>query len=620
MSTEPAAQAEAGFDARAFLKSVSHQSGVYRMLDGQGEIIYVGKAKDLHKRLSSYFRRQVGSEKTRALVRHIRDIQVTVTHTETEALILEHNLIKQHRPKYNVLLRDDKSYPFLLLTAHRHPRLTLHRGPRRQAGDYFGPYPSAGAVRESLHLLQKLFPIRQCEDSVYANRSRPCLLYQLKRCAGPCVAGLVSDEEYDQQVALARLFLQGKDQQVISDLVARMEQASARLAFEEAARYRDQIQALRKVQEQQSVSGNVLDDLDVIGLAQQQGVASLHVLFIRQGKVLGSRNYFPAMPADAQEEEVLQSFLLQFYLSGQSGRQIPAEVLLDRSIEDEALLSEALSQSAGYGVRVSSRVRSERQRYLRLASTNALSALASKLSHQSTQEQRFAQLEELLELAQPITRMECFDISHTQGEATVASCVVFDRQGPLASEYRRFNISGITGGDDYAAMAQALSRRFAKPLPVERVPDVLFIDGGLGQLQRAEEILAAHSGNLAGKRPLLVGVAKGESRKPGLETLILGESHEQLQFENDLPALHLIQHIRDESHRFAITGHRQRRAKARVSSGLESIEGVGPKRRQALLTYLGGLQEVKRAGVTELAKVPGISLALAQKIHDALHH
>jgi len=620
MSTEPAAQAEAGFDARAFLKSVSHQSGVYRMLDGQGEIIYVGKAKDLHKRLSSYFRRQVGSEKTRALVRHIRDIQVTVTHTETEALILEHNLIKQHRPKYNVLLRDDKSYPFLLLTAHRHPRLTLHRGPRRQAGDYFGPYPSGGAVRESLHLLQKLFPIRQCEDSVYANRSRPCLLYQLKRCAGPCVAGLVSDEEYDQQVALARLFLQGKDQQVISDLVARMEQASARLAFEEAARYRDQIQALRKVQEQQSVSGNVLDDLDVIGLAQQQGVASLHVLFIRQGKVLGSRNYFPAMPADAQEEEVLQSFLLQFYLSGQSGRQIPAEVLLDRSIEDEALLSEALSQSAGYGVRVSSRVRSERQRYLRLASTNALSALASKLSHQSTQEQRFAQLEELLELAQPITRMECFDISHTQGEATVASCVVFDRQGPLASEYRRFNISGITGGDDYAAMAQALSRRFAKPLPVERVPDVLFIDGGLGQLQRAEEILAAHSGNLAGKRPLLVGVAKGESRKPGLETLILGESHEQLQFENDLPALHLIQHIRDESHRFAITGHRQRRAKARVSSGLESIEGVGPKRRQALLTYLGGLQEVKRAGVTELAKVPGISLALAQKIHDALHH
>lgn len=620
MSPEPSVQSEAGFDARAFLKSVSHQPGVYRMLDGQGEIIYVGKAKDLHKRLSSYFRQRVGSEKTRALVRHIRDIQVTVTHTETEALILEHNLIKQHRPKYNVLLRDDKSYPFLLLTAHRHPRLTLHRGPRRQAGDYFGPYPSGGAVRESLHLLQKLFPIRQCEDSVYANRSRPCLLYQLKRCAGPCVAGLVSEAEYARQVALAKLFLQGKDQQVISDLVAQMEQASGRLAFEEAARYRDQIQALRKVQEQQSVSGNVLDDLDVIGLAQHEGVASLHVLFIRQGKVLGSRNYFPAMPADAQEEEVLDAFLLQFYLSGQSGRQIPAEVLLDRRLEDEDLLSEALSQSAGYGVRVSSRVRSERLRYLRLASTNALSALASKLSHKSTQEQRFAQLEELLELDQPIARMECFDISHTQGEATVASCVVFDRQGPLSSEYRRFNISGITGGDDYAAMAQALTRRFGKPLPAERIPDVLFIDGGLGQLQRAEEIVAAQSDNLMAKRPLLVGIAKGESRKPGLETLILGESHEQLHFENDLPALHLIQHIRDESHRFAITGHRNRRAKARVSSGLETIDGVGPKRRQALLKYLGGLQEVKNAGVAELAKVPGISAELAQKIHDALHH
>ena len=608
------------FDHKAFLATVPHQPGVYRMLDEAGGILYVGKAKDLTKRLSSYFRRDPGSDKTRALVRHIRAIEFTVTHTETEALILEHNLIKQHQPKYNILLRDDKSYPFILLSHHRHPRVSIHRGPRKVAGDYFGPYPSGGAVRESLHLMQKLFPIRQCEDSVYANRSRPCLLYQLKRCAGPCVHGLVSDEEYQMQVELARLFLQGKDQQVIADLVAKMEQASNELAFEAAARYRDQVLALRKVQEQQSVSGNVLDDLDVIGATQGQGVASVHVLFIRQGKVLGSRNYFPRMPADADPDELLHAFLLQFYLSGMAGRQIPSEVLLDRELEDEEALAATFSQAAGYAVRVSSRTRSERARYIKLASTNAQAALLSKLSHKSTQQQRFAQLEEILDLDQPINRMECFDISHTMGENTVASCVVFNREGPLSSEYRRFNISGITGGDDYAAMAQALERRFGKQQAPEKVPDILFIDGGKGQLARAEEIIARHLDKLGGKYPLLIGVAKGESRKPGLETLILGESHEELHLPNDLPALHLIQHIRDESHRFAITGHRARRSKARVASALEDIPGVGPKRRQSLLKYLGGMQEVKQASVDQLAKVPGISAELAAKIHDALHH
>ena len=608
------------FDHKAFLATVPHQPGVYRMLDEAGGILYVGKAKDLTKRLSSYFRRDPGSEKTRALVRHIRAIEFTVTHTETEALILEHNLIKQHQPKYNILLRDDKSYPFILLSHHRHPRVSIHRGPRKVAGDYFGPYPSGGAVRESLHLMQKLFPIRQCEDSVYANRSRPCLLYQLKRCAGPCVHGLVSDEEYQMQVELARLFLQGKDQQVIADLVAKMEQASGELAFEAAARYRDQVLALRKVQEQQSVSGNVLDDLDVIGATQGQGMASVHVLFIRQGKVLGSRNYFPRMPADADPDELLHAFLLQFYLSGMAGRQIPSEVLLDRELEDEEALAATFSQAAGYAVRVSSRTRSERARYIKLASTNAQAALLSKLSHKSTQQQRFAQLEEILDLNQPINRMECFDISHTMGENTVASCVVFNREGPLSSEYRRFNISGITGGDDYAAMAQALERRFGKQQAPEKVPDILFIDGGKGQLARAEEIIARHLDKLGGKYPLLIGVAKGESRKPGLETLILGESHEELHLSNDLSALHLIQHIRDESHRFAITGHRARRSKARVASALEDIPGVGPKRRQSLLKYLGGMQEVKQASVDQLAKVPGISAELAAKIHDALHH
>ncbi len=610
----------AAFDHKAFLATVPHQPGVYRMLDDSGEIIYVGKAKDLVKRLSSYFRRDPGSEKTRAMVRHIQQVEFTVTYTETEALILEHNLIKQYQPRYNILLRDDKSYPYLLLTRDRHPRLAFHRGPRKTAGEYFGPYPSGSAVRESLHLMQKLFPVRQCEDAVYANRSRPCLMYQLKRCLGPCVPGLVNDEDYLAQVEMARQFLQGKDQQVIADVAARMEQASQALAFEQAARYRDQLVALRHVQEQQSVSGNVLDELDVIGTALAGGVASVHVLFIRHGKILGTRNYFPRLPGESSREELLHAFVLQFYLSGLAGRQVPGEVLIDVPVEDEAALAEMLSQSSGSTVRVASRTRSERARYVRLATTNAETALASKLSHRTTQEQRMRQLEETLTLTSPVQRMECFDISHTQGEATVASCVVFGREGPVSSQYRRFNITGITPGDDYAAMAQALTRRFGKQQESERVPDILFIDGGLGQLQRAEEIVKAQLDNLDGKRPLLIGIAKGESRKPGLETLIMGGTHREIHLPADLPALHLIQHIRDESHRFAITGHRARRGKARVASALEDIGGIGPKRRQALLRHLGGMQEVKGASVEELAKVPGISHELASKIYDALHH
>lgn len=611
---------EISFDAKAFLKTVPHQPGVYRMVDVNSTIIYVGKAKDLAKRLSSYFRRNPGSEKTRALVRHIHDIQLTVTHTETEALILEHNLIKQYQPKYNVLLRDDKSYPYIVLSEHKHPRLALHRGPRRLKGEYFGPYPSGGAVRESLHQLQKLFPIRQCEDVVYANRSRPCLLYQLKRCSGPCVRGLVSDEEYLSQVELTRLFLQGKDQQIIARVVEKMDLASQQLNFEQAAQYRDQLLALRKVQEQQSVSGVIEDDLDVISLACNGGIASVHVLFIRHGKVLGSRNYFPKLPVDTSNDEIMHAFLLQFYLSGFSGRQIPAEVLLDTEVEDEEPLAEILSQAAGYHVKVSSRMRSERARYCKLASTNARAALTSKLAHQSTQNHRIEALERLLHLSLPLTRMECFDISHTQGELTVASCVVFNREGPVSAEYRRFNISGITPGDDYAAMTQALDRRFSKASDPEKLPDILFIDGGAGQLARAEEIISRYGEQFAGKAPMLIGIAKGESRKPGLETLIMGGSRKELSLANDHIALHLIQHIRDESHRFAITGHRARRAKHKKASMLETIPGVGAKRRQALLTFLGGIQEVLKATPQELAKVPGISEELAIRIHDALHH
>ncbi|UTM58524.1 excinuclease ABC subunit UvrC [Photobacterium sp. CCB-ST2H9] len=606
------------FDAKSFLKTVTNQPGVYRMYDQAGEVIYVGKAKDLKKRLSSYFRVQVSSEKTRALVRNICKIDVTVTHTETEALILEHNYIKQYLPKYNVLLRDDKSYPYIFLSGQHHPRLSVHRGAKKRKGEYFGPYPDSGAVRQSLHLLQKVFPIRQCEDSVYANRSRPCLMYQIGRCLGPCVKGLVSDEDYAEQVNFVRLFLQGKDRQVINALVEKMEVASSQLAFEKAARYRDQIQALRRVQEQQFVSQDSEDDLDVIGIAQDKGIACIHALFIRQGKVLGSRSYFPRMPADTDITEVITSFISQYYFNQAEGRVIPSVILLGESLGDEqASMSAALSEVAGRKVELRSQARSYRARYLKLAQTNALTALTSQLNHKMTVHQRVTELRETLGL-DSLSRMECFDISHTMGEKTVASCVVFNQEGPVRQEYRRFNITGITGGDDYAAMGQALNRRYGKQLDPDKIPDIIFIDGGKGQLSRAHDVVSPLTGDWP-KRPLLVGVAKGTTRKPGLETLLL-VTGEEFSLPSDSPALHLIQHIRDESHDHAISGHRAQRGKVRKRSTLEDIEGIGPKRRQSLLKYMGGLQELKRASREEIEKVPGISRSLAEKIYDALQH
>nr|WP_269093378.1 MULTISPECIES: excinuclease ABC subunit UvrC [unclassified Photobacterium] len=600
------------------MKSVTNQPGVYRMYDQAGDVIYVGKAKDLKKRLASYFRVQVSSEKTRALVRNICKIDVTVTHTETEALILEHNYIKQYLPKYNVLLRDDKSYPYIFLSGQHHPKLAVHRGAKKRKGEYFGPYPDSGAVRQSLHLLQKIFPIRQCEDSVYANRSRPCLMYQIGRCLGPCVKGLVSDEEYAEQVNFVRLFLQGKDRQVITSLVDKMEVASQQLAFEKAARYRDQIQALRRIQEQQFVSQDSDDDLDVIGIAHDKGMACIHALFIRQGKVLGSRSYFPRMPADTDMNEVITSFISQFYFNQAEGRTIPSAILVSESLGDEqAALSAALTEVAGRKVELRSQARGYRARYLKLAQTNALTALTSKLNHKMTVHQRVTELRELLGL-DSLSRMECFDISHTMGEKTVASCVVFNQEGPVKAEYRRFNITGITGGDDYAAMGQVLNRRYSKQIDPDKIPDIIFIDGGKGQLSRAHEVVSPLCSDWP-KRPLLVGVAKGTTRKPGLETLLL-VTGEEFSLPGDSPALHLIQHIRDESHDHAISGHRAQRGKARKRSTLEDVEGIGPKRRQALLKYMGGLQELKRASREEIEKVPGISRSLAEKIYDALQH
>ncbi|MGC9491456.1 excinuclease ABC subunit UvrC, partial [Vibrio genomosp. F10] len=515
-----------------------------------------------------------------------------------------------------VLLRDDKSYPYIFISAHKHPRLSMHRGAKKKKGEYFGPYPDSGAVRETLHLLQKIFPVRQCEDTVYGNRTRPCLMYQIGRCAGPCVSSLISEEEYGELVDYVRLFLQGKDQQVLKLLIEKMEQASTQLRFEDAAQFRDQIQAIRRVQEQQFVSDDSMDDMDVLGFAQENGIACIHILMIRQGKILGSRSHFPKIPNNTVREEVFYSFLSQYYLSHNEARSVPNRIVLNGDlITDTAPIQEALSNIAGRKVNFHLNATSTRGRYLKLANTNALTAITTKINHKMTISQRFKALRDVLDIDN-IARMECFDISHTMGESTIASCVVFNHEGPVKQEYRRYNISGITGGDDYAAMGQVLERRYSKQLDVDKIPDIIFIDGGKGQLNRALEIISQYWGDWP-KQPRLLGIAKGVTRKPGLETLITTEG-EEFHLPSDAPALHLMQHIRDESHNHAIAGHRAKRGKTRRTSSLEGIEGVGPKRRQALLKYMGGLQELKRATVEEIAKVPGVSHSLAENIYQAL--
>lgn len=616
------------FDHEAFLKSVTEQAGVYRMYNHQQEVIYVGKAKQLKKRLASYFRQDVGSVKTRALVKQICAIDVTVTHTEGEALILENNYIKKYQPKYNILLRDDKSYPYLLITDHKHPKLGLHRGGKRVKGDYFGPYPSVGAVWESLRLMQKIFPIRQCEDSYYRARTRPCLQHQLGRCLAPCVEE-ASNTDYEEQVALAKLFLKGKSSMVIEQLVARMESASSQLNFELAAKCRDQITTLRKVQQQQYVSG-IAAEMDVIGLYRIKSQVCVHLLMIRDHKILGSKSYFPVVPSETSDEEITQAFIGQHYLGSALGEgvtegHIPKEIVVMDTFEQVNEFATLLSEHAEHGVKISTKSRSERRQYLKLATTNAQTALVTRNSHKESMQARFVALNEVFELSNGINRIECFDISHTMGQQTIASNVVFNQEGPMKSDYRRYNVHGITPGDDYAAMAFALNKRYGKlkvqdAESLKKLPDIVFIDGGKGQLAKAEDFFAELSATQSlEKIPLLVGVAKGESRKPGLETLILAGSHQLISLPATSPALHLVQHIRDESHRFAITGHRAKRQKASKKSVLENIEGVGAKKRQALLTYLGGMQEVKSADLTELEKVPGISKALAKNIYDVLH-
>lgn len=608
--TEQSAAAE--FDARRFLSQVPHRPGVYRMYDLQDSLLYVGKAKDLRKRLASYFRKNLDNARLRSLVSQIHRIELTQTYSETEALLLENTLIKEQGPRYNILLRDDKSYPFLFLSAHASPRLGFHRGGRREPGQYFGPYPSASAVRESLQLLHRLFSVRQCEDSFFANRSRPCLQYQIKRCSGPCV-GLVSVQDYQAEVEAVKSFLSGRNAELLHQLGERMQQASDQLAFEKAAQLRDQILLLRKLQEKQVMIGEG-GDADIIALASRETHFCVQVLFIRQGRVLGSNSYFPKVPLAESAAQVLAAFLAQFYFSGQ---QIPAEIVLDRSLAaDTQALSDWLATKAGYRVKLSTNLLGERGRWLELAAQNARLALMQKLLGRDQYALRLQTLQQVLGLSQLPKLMECFDISHTQGESTVASCVVFDEAGPKKSSYRRFNIEGIQAGDDYAAMQQALERRF-KRLQTEQqaLPDILFIDGGLGQLARARDVLDA----LGIQSVLMVAVAKGPERKPGKEQLFVGSDAEPLSLPADSPAFHLIQQIRDEAHRFAISGHRARRAKTRNRSSLESLPGIGPKRRQALLRFFGGLQQLNAASQLEIAKVPGISAQLAQSIYAMLH-
>lgn len=604
-----------GFDAKSFLKTVTQKPGIYQMYNTDGGILYVGKAKNLKSRLSSYFRSSGLAIKTQALVSKIAHIDVTVTETEMEALLLEQNLIKQNRPPYNILMRDDKSYPYVYVSTDQDfPQVRLHRGVKRGKGRFFGPYPSVWAVRESLSLLQKTFNVRQCEDSFFRNRSRPCLQYQIKRCTAPCV-GKISKEDYAQSVRHTELFLEGKSQALIAELADKMEQASSELNFEEAAELRDKIQFLQTAQSQQSIEGEQ-GDLDIVACDFNAGACCIQLLYVRGGRVLGSKSYYPKLQLESNESEVLTAFLPQFYLNNVGG-DVPKEIIISHEIEDSEALSAALHQQYHRQIHLSSTVRTHRMQWLKLAKQTAKQNLKTRLASKQTLFTRYQALQQALELEELPSRMECFDISHSSGEATVASCVVFDNDGPVKADYRRFNIEGITSGDDYAAMHQALTRRYTRLKSNDaKMPDLLIIDGGKGQVNQAVEVLE----ELQITDMMVIGIAKGTTRKAGFEYLYRPDQDRSFVLQSDDPGLHLLQHIRDEAHRFAITGHKLRRDKKRKKSELQDIPGVGPKRRKDLLRHFGGWQEIKGASRAELAKIPGISEKLADDIYSHLHN
>ena len=612
------------------VKTLPNKPGVYRMLDAKGTVIYVGKARKLKNRVSSYFQKNITDAKTRVLISHVQGIEITLTHTENEALLLENNLIKRLKPRYNIYFRDDKSYPFIYISSHQQfPRLAFHRGAKQKQGQYFGPYPNAGAVRETLSLLQKLFLVRQCEDTFFRNRTRPCLQYQIKRCTAPCVER-VDKETYQRNIRHAVMFLEGKSNQVISELACQMEQAANDLDYEHAAQLRDQITHLRRVYEKQYISAEQ-GEFDVIASASSSGIACVQVFTIRGGRNLGNKTFYLRNVDQNEEASIIDIFIPQYYLQNNRKvvqRSIPDTILISSVSDEHKLLQEVLSEQRGKRVIIQHKVRGERLHWIKMAVTNAKQALSSYLNSQFTPLQRLEALMDALQLDEMPSRLECFDISHTMGEATVASCVVFDTAGPVKSDYRRFNIKDITPGDDYAALHQALARRYKRLKQGEsRLPDILFIDGGKGQLAQAEAVLE----ELQISGVTLIGIAKGSTRKPGTETLYLSKGRleegtkplscgdNRIILRADSPALHLIQQIRDEAHRFAITGHRQQRQRSRRRSVLEDIPGVGPKRRQMLLRQFGGLQEVSRAGTEDLAGVTGISHQLAQRIYDAFH-
>jgi excinuclease ABC subunit C len=602
------------FDVSAFLAGLTNNPGIYRMIDRLGEVIYVGKARNLKRRLESYFRsREHLSQRTQALISRVCAIEVTVTQNETEALILENNVIKAFRPRYNVLLRDDKSYPYIYISTHeRIPRLGFHRGAVRGKGRYFGPFPSANAVRESLGLLQQLFQVRQCEDSFFQNRTRPCLQYQIKRCTAPCV-GLVDEETYRMDVSHAVMFLEGTSEKVVEELMARMEATARCLNFERAARHRDQIATLKQMQQRQYVSG-VRGDIDVVAAKSRDGVAIVELFFIRKGQNLGNKTFFPKHIAGLDSSEILDAFLPQYYLARSVEESIPAEILTSDSVPSQRLLEQVLTERAGRKVTVGSRGRGERAQWLDMARKNAEVALTHQFSRRADLHARFHAVREVLGLTVVPQRIECFDVSHTQGKSTVAACVVFGPEGPLKSAYRRYNIRGIKPGDDYAALAQGLERRYGRPHKGNAIyPDLIIVDGGKGQLSQATALLH----RLGIDSTTVIGVAKGPARKAGLETIVSSRATRSLNLPVNSPALHLIQHIRDESHRFAVAAHRLRRARAGRDSVLERICGIGVQRRRLLLREFGGLQGIASAGVGDLARVRGIGHELAQSVYEA---
>ena len=604
-----------GFDYKTSLDKMTHHPGVYRMLDGDGALLYVGKAKDLKKRVASYFGKNPASPKTRALVRQIRDINVTVTRTEAEALLLESNLIKQHKPRYNVVLRDDKSYPYLYLsTDSEFPRLSFYRGAKSGTGQYFGPYPSAKSARRTLNLTQKLFRIRQCDDNFFRNRSRPCLQYQIKRCTAPCV-GLVDSGDYREDVKHTVMFLEGRNEEVIRELTAPMQKAADGLDFERAAQYRDQIVSLRKIQENQYISAP-RGELDIIACYMESGYACVQVFFIRGGLNLGNKAFFPVHIGELGEDQVLNAFLPQYYLAGSRNRPAPGEILLSHPVADAEALMILLSERRAKRVRIKHNHRSERRKWVEMALNNAEIALKTRLSSRDDYVSRFENLQSSLGLNEPVERIECFDVSHSGGEATVAACVVFNHGGAVKTDYRKFNIKDAPAGDDYAAISQAFNRRYSRMKKEEgKLPDLILIDGGKGQVNSVRAVAE----ELQLDEVTLLGVSKGKARKPGMERLVFSDGKTETSLAPNSSALHLIQEIRDEAHRFAVTGHRQQRNRKRSRSVLEDVEGVGSKRRRELIRYFGGLQGVSRAGVEELARAPGISHNLAKKIYASFH-